>query len=270
MPGGMLQAIAALVAAGLGVVLTGCGGRGASPVTITGHIFCDNNFTFYFNGELVKVDPIEFRPRQAVSVSFDWDGVSDKVYAISCWDFFVPPSGYEYTEDASSTRLGTGVLLAEFSDGTRTGADWKSYLAIHGPTQASTDAGCEADNLSLCELEYNEIPDGWFGMDFDDSAWIAPREFTEEELGPRGWGESPSNLRYENGKCYPFYEGLKGELVGDGYFATAATECLAPISVLCGGDGICSGDEGRFVWGQDLASLALDNQILFRKKIVMS
>lgn len=35
-----------------------------SAQTITGHIFCDNQFEFYFNGQLVATDPMSFTPHQ--------------------------------------------------------------------------------------------------------------------------------------------------------------------------------------------------------------
>ena len=62
-----------------------CGLAGAAAAeTITGKIYCDNYFEFYFNGELVATDPMTFTPHQAVAVSFEWDGTSNKEYAIMC------------------------------------------------------------------------------------------------------------------------------------------------------------------------------------------
>jgi hypothetical protein len=50
--------------------------------TITGIIYCDNYFEFYFNGRLIAKDPLSFTPHNAVAVSFEYDGVSPKHYAI--------------------------------------------------------------------------------------------------------------------------------------------------------------------------------------------
>eukprot|EP00928_Gymnodinium_smaydae_P064692 TRINITY_DN47962_c0_g1_i1.p1 TRINITY_DN47962_c0_g1~~TRINITY_DN47962_c0_g1_i1.p1 ORF type:complete len:319 (+),score=31.40 TRINITY_DN47962_c0_g1_i1:68-1024(+) len=72
-----------------------------APTQITGHIYCDNYFEFYFNGQLIAKDPLTFTPHNAVSVSFTWDGVSDKVFAIMCQDF-ATASGYEYVESGLS------------------------------------------------------------------------------------------------------------------------------------------------------------------------
>lgn len=72
----------------------------ASEEIITGTIFCDNYFEFWFNGNLVAKDPLAFAPHQAVEVEFAWDGVSDKTYAILCEDYMNPKfeTGFEYVE----------------------------------------------------------------------------------------------------------------------------------------------------------------------------
>jgi len=106
-----------------------------SAETITGTNYCDNYFEFYFNGELIKKDPMTFTPHQAVEVTFDWDGTSDKHYAIMCQDF-ATSSGYEYTS-STNPGLDDGALIASFSDGTITSSEWQSYVVTYGPTEAS-------------------------------------------------------------------------------------------------------------------------------------
>lgn len=72
-----------------------------SEEIITGTIFCDNYFEFWFNGELIVKDPFEFAPHNAVNVSFIWDGVSDKTYAILCQDYMnkdYGDTGFEYAD----------------------------------------------------------------------------------------------------------------------------------------------------------------------------
>ena len=41
--------------------------------TITGTIYCDNYFEFWFNGIKIAEDPLDFTPHNAVSVSFTYD-----------------------------------------------------------------------------------------------------------------------------------------------------------------------------------------------------
>ena len=69
----------------------------ADPQTIRGFIYADNWFEFYFNGELIKTDPLTFTPHQACEVEFEWDGESDRVYAFKASDY-ASVSGYEYTD----------------------------------------------------------------------------------------------------------------------------------------------------------------------------
>ncbi|CAE7244829.1 unnamed protein product, partial [Symbiodinium sp. CCMP2456] len=60
---------------------------------ITGYIYCDNYFEFYFNGQLIAKDPLDFTPHNAVKVSFQYDETANmsKTYAILCLGFPVVP-----------------------------------------------------------------------------------------------------------------------------------------------------------------------------------
>uniref|UniRef100_A0A7S1ND03 Uncharacterized protein n=1 Tax=Eutreptiella gymnastica TaxID=73025 RepID=A0A7S1ND03_9EUGL len=231
----------------------------AGAVTITGHIYCDNYFEFFFNGNLIKKDPLTFTPHQAVKVSFEWDGTSDKTYAIMCQDF-ATPSGYEYTA-TSSPQLGDGALIAYFDDGTATTKDWKMFVTKNGPTTASVTAGCSSSNLGACVVETIATPDGWYNTSFDDSAWASVTVYTEAEAG---WGRTPS---WTNGQCcQPTNPLTRADLSAcnmnydvDGAAEVAVTgivenDCLDPKAVL-------STDTASFLWG---AKLKEDNQILFR------
>ena len=222
--------------------------------TITGYIYCDNYFEFYFNGQQVGVDPLDFTPHNAVKVSFDFDETSgqSKTYAILCQDY-ASTSGYEYT--SSSPQLGDGALLAEFSDGTKTGPQWKSYVVTFGPTDASISNGCAASNLSPCVVQDNGVPQNWQNASFDDSAWSFATEYTAAEAG---WGRKPS---YSNGQCGTIMSPVTRQTASPSSVASTADQCLDPRSVLCGGDETCSGSDPRFIWGSDMDR---DNKMLFR------
>ena len=154
--------------------------RAVSQETIRGTIYCDNYFECWFNGELIAKDPLFFTPHQAVKVEFEWDGVSDKTYAIMCQDF-ATESGYEYILK-DQPNLGNGALIAEFSDGVTTSADWKVYVQTHGPTDESIAAGCTATNLEPCVVEDRGEPSGWMNPEFDASGWDDASTYTEEEV----------------------------------------------------------------------------------------
>lgn len=152
----------------------------ASAVRIHGTIYCDNYFEFWFNGELIAKDPLFFTPHQAVKVSFDWDGTSDKHYAIMCQDY-ATESGYEYTLKAEP-NLGSGALLARFNDGTITNDDWKVYVQTHGPTNASIALGCSPTNLGPCEVVDNGEPAGWNQPGFNSDSWDDATTYTVDEV----------------------------------------------------------------------------------------
>ena len=231
----------------------------ACAVTITGHIYCDNYFEFYFNGQLVKKDPMTFTPHQAVKVSFDWDGTSDRTYAIMCQDF-ATPSGYEYTS-TSSPQLGDGALIAYFNDGTATTKDWKVFITKNGPTATSVAAGCSGGNLGTCVVETVATPDGWYDTSFDDGAWASATVYTEAEAG---WGRTPSWTndqccqptnpldRADLSACNMNYDINTGKEVA--VSGIVEDDCLDPTAVL-------STDQASFLWGSKLQE---DNQILFR------
>jgi len=223
-------------------------------VLITGYIYCDNYFEFYFNGQLIQKDPLDFTPHNAVKVSFEYDGTSDKTYAILCQDY-ASDSGYEYTS-TTSPGLGDGNLLAEFSDGTKTSSSWKAYTVTYGPTEASRSNGCSSSNLAACIVQDNGMPTDWTLASFDDSSWVSATEYTAAEAG---WGRTPS---YSGGKCGTITSPLTKENADPSSITTTEDECLDPKAFLCGGDGDCSGStDGRMLWG---ASLDYDNKMLYR------
>ncbi|CAE7711247.1 unnamed protein product, partial [Symbiodinium pilosum] len=193
---------------------------------ITGYIYCDNYFEFYFNGQLIAKDPLDFTPHNAVKVSFQYNETetATKTYAILCQDY-ASSSGYEYTQ-TDRPQLGDGALLAEFSDGTRTTSAWKSYVVTFGPTDASIASGCSATNLAACAVQDNGVPDNWYAVDFDDSAWASATEYTASQAG---WGKTPS---YSNGQCGTITSPLTKATASPSSIATTADECLNPKSVL--------------------------------------
>lgn len=220
---------------------------------VTGYIYCDNSFEFYLNGQLIASDPVAFTPHNAVRVSYEWDGVSERTYAIMCQDY-ASASGYEYTE-TNRPQLGDGALLAEFSDGVKTSGAWKHYVVTHGPTDASIQAGCGPTNLGVCVVEDRGEPLDWAAPGFGDSAWESATEFTTAQAG---WGRTPS-YDSSTGMCGQVTSPLTRANVDN--VATEADACLNPQTVLCGGDADCGASEAQMIWG---ASLDNDNKVLFR------
>lgn len=227
-------------------------GSSSSLETITGTIYCDNTFEFYFNGRLIATDPLDFTPHQAVSVSFEYDGTSDKVYAIMCQDY-ASDTGYEYIE-TNRPQLGDGALIAEFSDGTKTSSAWRQYVVGYGPTDASVAAGCSSTNLGVCAVEDRGTPSDWYSVSFDDTAWDTATEYTANDAG---WGRTPT---WENSECCTSISPLnRGELgcsmLGSGQSVSVLeSECIDPENHPWSSD-------ASFIWGSDMDR---DNKMLFR------
>ena len=236
----------------------------ATSQTIKGYIYADNWFEFYFNGQLIKTDPLTFTPHQAVEVEFEWDGVSDRQYAFKASDY-ASTSGYEYT-DTTSPKLGDGAFIAWFSDGTKTTGDWKIFTTSFGPTDASITNGCSASNLAACAIQTTAEPTDWTKSTFDDSSWSKATTYTESQAG---WGRSPDFWYGLFGVCAqstsPFTRNnldfTTGNVDANGNAVEVivdAKDCLDPQDVF---SDLVSDGGVQFLWGSDLER---DNEILLR------
>ena len=219
----------------------------AADGSVTATIYADNYFELYVNGEQVAVDPLDFTPHQAVQVSFDVPEATTPVYAILASDF-ATDSGYEYTS-TNSPQLGDGGLIAVFSDGQVTGANWKCYTVLYGPTEASESAGCSATNLDACEVVESEIPADWANPDFDDSNWEQATEYSAQAVG---WGRNPD---YRNGECCTITDPLTREDASPSCLPMEESQCLSPEEQSWG--------DAEFIWGSDLERV---NKILCRSQ----
>ena len=167
-----------------------------TPMTIKGYIYASSWFEFYFNGNLIKTDPLTFTPNQAVEVEFEWDGVSDRQYAFkaSNWPH---PSGYIYPS-TTNAQLEKGAFIAWFNDGSKTNGDWKIFTTKFGPTDASINNGCSQSDTTNCQVQSYFEPADWTKSSFDDSPWSKVTTYTEDQTG---WGVSPNWLYNNFGFC---------------------------------------------------------------------
>lgn len=220
----------------------------ALAATITATIYADNSFDFYVDGVLVKSDPIDFTPHNAVKFSFDVANMNKtRIYAIVAKDFSTN-SGYEYTSTATP-QLGDGALRMIFSDGTVSSPDWKCFTTSFGPTAASVAAGCSATNLAPCQLTTTAEPAGWKTSEVlaNSSQWSSAKVYTEAEAG---WGTAPT---YSGGLCSKLTDPLTRADKSPSSLATAADDCLSPKALSWG--------SSSFIWQGDLLK---DNAILCR------
>jgi hypothetical protein len=138
--------------------------------TIRANVYADNSFMLYINGEIVAVDSIAFVPHNVISV--DILPSYPMTIAVMAKDNFDPKTGMEY----ANTNIGDGGFILKFSDGTVTGGDWKAKKISWGPIDRDTKRP---------RIESIDVPNNWYAVDFDDSAWGKAKEYTEEEVGPK-------------------------------------------------------------------------------------
>jgi len=138
--------------------------------TIKANIYADNWFILYINGELVAVDSIKFIPHNVVSV--DILPTYPMTIAVMAKDNADPQTGMEY----ANSSIGDAGFILKFGDGTVTNASWKAKAFSTGPI------GRDTKNP---RVENIPIPENWFAVDFDDSAWGKANEYTAEQVGPK-------------------------------------------------------------------------------------
>lgn len=169
--------------------------------TITGTIYCDNNFTFFINGEIIAQDPVETFPHNAHNSTFTILKDEAVVFAITARDWSDETTGLEY----DNRCLGDGGLRAMFSNGVVTNATWKCWTSLYGPVnwQACYAAdprdaaikvlpSCKAPKVPPfegCYTRMREVPTGWATLDFDATSWEYAIEYDDDFVG---WGLPPT------------------------------------------------------------------------------
>lgn len=138
--------------------------------TIRAHVYADNSFQLYINGELVAVDSISFIPHNVIAV--DLLPAYPMTIAVMAIDNADPKTGMEY----ANTNIGDGGFILKLSDGTVTNAKWKAKKIAWGPVDGDTRNP---------RVERIPVPENWFSVDFDDSRWSQAREYTLAEVGPK-------------------------------------------------------------------------------------
>jgi hypothetical protein len=154
-------------------------------VEITGFIHADNYFELWVNGRFIARDSIAMVPFNTSVVRFR--ARYPITYAIRGIDWETHQGvGLEYP----TFNIGDGGFIAYFSDGTRTGADWKAetfYVAPLDdpscvrvlPTGARDSTfcaqavrpTCATKDPNTCSALHFGVPPDWTAPRFDDSRW---------------------------------------------------------------------------------------------------
>ena len=137
--------------------------------TVRANMYADNWFAMYINGRLVAVDSIDFLPHNVVSV--DVLPEYPMTIAVLAKDNADPQTGCEY-----GRQIGDGGFILKFADGTVTDATWKAKCFFHGPIDRDT---------ANPKVRSEPLPADWFSPTFDDAAWPAATEYTQERIDPK-------------------------------------------------------------------------------------
>lgn len=189
------------------LILSLCSAISAEVSTVSGTIYCNNNVSFYVNGELVAVDPITGAPHNAFNVTFEVDTDKDVTFAVNAIDIADDTTGLELNDRC----LGAGGFRAFFSNGVVTNSSWKCSTYHYGPVNwKSCFAAADRDpalkvlpaclfNVSAddglntgCFSRTTPIPDGWAGVDFDESSWEYATEWDDDYVRPFVWPAFPA------------------------------------------------------------------------------
>lgn len=138
--------------------------------TLRANIYADNTFTLYINGKLVAVDSIEFIPHNVISV--DILPEYPMTIAVMAKDNAHPEKGTEYVNN-----IGDGGFILKIGDQIVTSRAWKAKNFFHGPING---------DVNNPRVKHTPIPKDWFVANFDDSTWSQAKEYTEDEIGPKG------------------------------------------------------------------------------------
>jgi hypothetical protein len=152
-------------------------------VDITGFIFADNYYELYVNGRMVARDAVGMTPFNSTVVRFR--ARYPMTYAVKGIDWETKHGiGMEY----KPFNIGDAGVIAYFSDGNGTHADWRAetfYVApVDDPMCVRTEGGrdssfctqavrpaCAQSKPEACKAVHFPVPDGWMAPSFDDSAW---------------------------------------------------------------------------------------------------
>lgn len=169
-------------------------------VEITAHLFGDNYFELYANGEYVGRDAVAFTPFNSHAARIRVTYPVTYAVLLVDWEGYL---GVGLEETRERFHIGDGGFIATFSDNTATDETWKCKVFYVAPLD---DAGCVAfdargnadssscpsedatvscidnDPTTTCRALHVPLPDDWMAPELDDSGWLAATTYTADEV----------------------------------------------------------------------------------------
>ena len=199
--------------------LSANGGFCQEMETVTGTIYCDNEFILYVNGEQIAYDdyPI-LQGHNALNVSFTVPKGKNYVIAIEGIDWADNETGLEF----DGRCIGSGGLRAMFSNGVVTNSSWVCKTHNYGPVNWKRCFGgqmvrnqslqlhlaCIEDStppLVGCMSRTTPKPQGWNKLNFNVSHWEYALEYSASDVGyglpPPGCSVPGTYVSSDNTTC---------------------------------------------------------------------
>ncbi len=175
----------------------------AGGVEMTAHLFGDNYFEFYANGEFVGRDAVGFTLFNSHAARIQVAYPVTYAVLLVDWEGYL---GVGLEDTRERFHIGDAGFIATFSDGaTVNGTDetWKCkafYIAPlddpgcvvfdeHGnadssscPSEDAAVACIENDPTHNCRALHLPLPDDWMSAEFDDSGWATATTYTADEV----------------------------------------------------------------------------------------
>jgi len=199
----MYTRITAIAILTLSLLVAGCSGGSSSAsaktsveespagadVTFTAQVWAEYWFELYVNGKKVGEDstPIStVRSFNAETITFT--ASYPLTIALVSKDYVEGESGLEYI-GTPRQQMGDGGFIAQFTDTSTsefvatTSSAWKGLVIFRVSLNADCVTSREPD--TVCKHEILPEPTEWTSPSFDDSSWVAAREYTAAEVGAK-------------------------------------------------------------------------------------
>ncbi|TDI47929.1 MAG: amino acid ABC transporter substrate-binding protein [Acidobacteria bacterium] len=167
---------------------------------VTAYLFGDNYFELYANGRFIGRDAVGFTPFNAHAARYRAAYPITYAVLLVDWEGYL---GVGLEDTRNRFHIGDGGFIASFSDGARTGTEWKCKVFYISPLDDAScievdaagnpdSSGCpssddtvaciSSDPTSTCRGAHFELPSLWMSPDFDDSAWLQAKTYTADEV----------------------------------------------------------------------------------------
>lgn len=161
---------------------------------ITAHIFADNYFELYINGQFVGRDNINFIPFNSTAVRFQASYPLTIAVNMADWE-----THYGIGMEYDRYNVGDAGFIMWMDNGVVTNADWKVYPVYIAPLDdpacvvedefGNADASgcsispeCSRNNPEMCRALHYVLPENWMMPDFDDSNWQTATLYNAEDV----------------------------------------------------------------------------------------